>query len=326
MNKFWKWVRNKAPDGAEQESEERTLFLNGAIASESWFDDDVTPALFKSDLESGKGDITVWINSPGGDCFAAAQIYNMLRDYKGRVTVKIDSLAASAASVIAMAGDNVLISPTGMFMIHNPSTVAMGDHSDLSKAIDMLNEVKESIINAYQTKTGLSRNKLSKLMEDETWMDANKAVEMHFADGIIERNRAEPVEEKDGEPEKEKGEETETEKTEEGQEPDEEKEPEREKTSGMLFSTHPFELAVTNQILSYVRTHAVHDSINPVTDEKLSVEEKETQEGEPVTGDTPVQEETPAEEALNAGDAAPAETRIEVAKCYQRLKSMKDAF
>ena len=95
MNRFWRWVKNKNP--AEGAPEERTLFLNGTIAEESWFDDDVTPALFKSDLEAGDGNITVWINSPGGDCFAAARIYNMLRDYKGRVTVKIDGLAASAA-------------------------------------------------------------------------------------------------------------------------------------------------------------------------------------------------------------------------------------
>jgi ATP-dependent Clp protease protease subunit len=78
MNKFWKWVRNKAPDGEDPDLAARTLFLNGTIASESWFDDDVTPALFKSDLDSGKGPITVWINSPGGDVWAAAQIYNML--------------------------------------------------------------------------------------------------------------------------------------------------------------------------------------------------------------------------------------------------------
>ena len=83
---------------------ERTLFLNGTIAEESWFDDDVTPQIFKDELNSGSGDITVWINSPGGDCIAAAQIYNMLMDYKGNVTVKVDGIAASAASVIAMAG------------------------------------------------------------------------------------------------------------------------------------------------------------------------------------------------------------------------------
>ena len=110
-NKFWRWARNALEGPMQEGSEERTLFLDGTIASESWFDDDVTPALFKSDLNSGTGDITVWINSPGGDVFAAAQIYNMLRDYKGKVTVKIDGIAASAASVIAMAGDSVLMSP-----------------------------------------------------------------------------------------------------------------------------------------------------------------------------------------------------------------------
>ena len=135
MNKFWKWVRNKAPDGEDPDFAARTLFLNGTIASESWFDDDVTPALFKSDLDSGKGPITVWINSPGGDVWAAAQIYNMLLSYSGKVTVKIDGLAASAASVIAMTGDEVLVSPVSMLMIHNPSTMAMGDKDDLAQAI-----------------------------------------------------------------------------------------------------------------------------------------------------------------------------------------------
>ena len=187
MNKFWKWVRNKAPDGEDPDLAERTLFLNGTIASESWFDDDVTPALFKSDLDSGKGPITVWINSPGGDVWAAAQIYNMLLSYGGKVTVKIDGLAASAASVIAMAGDEVLVSPVSMLMIHNPSTMAMGDKDDLTQAISMLDSVKDSILNAYVKKTGLSKNKLSKLMDDETWMDANKAVELHFADRVMER-------------------------------------------------------------------------------------------------------------------------------------------
>lgn len=131
---------------------------------ESWFDDDVTPQLFKDELNSGTGNITVWINSPGGDCVAAAQIYNMLMDYKGNVTVKIDGIAASAASVIAMAGTEVLMSPVSTMMIHNPATVAMGDHNEMQKAIEMLNEVKESIINAYEIKTGLSRAKLSHLM------------------------------------------------------------------------------------------------------------------------------------------------------------------
>lgn len=142
---------------------------------------------------SGSGDITVWINSPGGDCVAAAQIYNILMDYKGNVTVKIDGIAASAASVIAMAGNKVLMSPVSMLMIHNPMTVAMGNTAEMQKAIEMLSEVKESIMNAYEIKTGMSRAKISHLMDAETWMNANKAVELGFADGILARE--EPMEE-----------------------------------------------------------------------------------------------------------------------------------
>ena len=174
---------------------ERTLFLNGTIAEESWFDDDVTPQLFKDELMAGSGDITVWINSPGGDCVAAAQIYNMLMDYKGNVTVKIDGIAASAASVIAMAGTKVLMSPVSMLMIHNPMTIAYGDSTQMQKSIEMLGSVKDSIINAYEIKTGLSRAKLSHLMDAETWMDATKAVELGFADDILKRpGEAEDVE------------------------------------------------------------------------------------------------------------------------------------
>ena len=137
---------------------------------------------------SGSGNITVWINSPGGDCVAAAQIYNMLMDYKGDVTVKIDGIAASAASVIAMAGTKVLVSPVSMLMIHNPMTAAFGNSDEMQKAIEMLGSVKDSIINAYEIKTGLSRAKLSHLMDAETWMDANKAVELGFADEIMQRS------------------------------------------------------------------------------------------------------------------------------------------
>ena len=189
MKKFWNWKNRTVTNQETQEQiQERTLFLNGTIAEESWFDDDVTPQLFKDELMSGSGDITVWINSPGGDCVAAAQIYNMLMDYKGNVTVKIDGIAASAASVIAMAGNRVLMSPVSMLMIHNPATVAVGDSDEMRKAIGMLESVKDSIINAYEIKTGLSRAKLSHLMDAETWMDANKAVELGFADEIMKHS------------------------------------------------------------------------------------------------------------------------------------------
>lgn len=188
MKKFWNWKNQTETNSETQEQiQKRTLFLNGTIAEESWFDDDVTPQLFKDELMAGSGDITVWINSPGGDCVAAAQIYNMLMDYKGDVTVKIDGIAASAASVIAMAGTKVLVSPVSMLMIHNPMTAAFGNSDEMQKAIDMLGSVKDSIINAYEIKTGLSRAKLSHLMDAETWMDANKAVELGFADEIMQR-------------------------------------------------------------------------------------------------------------------------------------------
>lgn len=141
--------------------------------------------MFRDELFAGNGPITVYINSPGGDCVAASQIYTMLMDYKDDVTIKIDGIAASAASVIAMAGTKVLMAPTALMMIHDPLTVAIGDSEELQKAITMLDEVKESIINAYEIKTGLSRAKIAHLMSAETWMDANKAVELGFADEIM---------------------------------------------------------------------------------------------------------------------------------------------
>lgn len=177
MRKFWNWVRDS--------DEERTLYLNGVISEETWWGDEVTPKMFKDELLAGTGDITVWINSPGGDVFAAAQIYNMLMEYTGKVTVKIDALAASAASVIAMAGGDVYMSPVSMLMIHNPSTIAIGDSEEMLRAKALLDEVKESIINAYELKTGLSRTKLSHLMDAESWMNANKAIELGFADKIM---------------------------------------------------------------------------------------------------------------------------------------------
>lgn len=171
MKKFWNWINQSEPN----DTDERVLELYGTIAEESWFDDDVTPQLFKEELFSGNGPVTIWLNSPGGDCIAASQIYSILMDYKGEVTVKIDGIAASAASVIAMAGTKVLMTPTALMMIHNPATMAFGDHVDMAKAIDMLNEVKESIINAYALRTTLSHAKLSDMMDDETWMKCEES-------------------------------------------------------------------------------------------------------------------------------------------------------
>lgn len=189
MRRFWNWEpaapTSENPAGSDTS---RVLRINGVVAEESWFDDDVTPALFASELNAGSGDVTVWINSPGGDVVAAAQIYNMLIDYPGYVRVCIDGIAASAASVIAMAGSTVAMSPVSMLMIHNPATLAIGDAEELGRAIDMLAAVKDSIINAYELKTGMSRAKLAKLMDQETWMDAKAAISMGFADEYLTRH------------------------------------------------------------------------------------------------------------------------------------------
>lgn len=176
MRKFWNWVKNEAG---------RTLYFDGYIAQDSWFEDDITPKKFKAELYSSAGDIAVWLNSPGGDVFAASQIYTMLREYDGKVTVKIDGLAASAASVIAMAGDEIILSPVAMMMIHNPATAIFGEAADLQTAIKMLSEVKESLINAYEDRTKLPRGKISAMMDAETWFSAQKAVEFGFADKIL---------------------------------------------------------------------------------------------------------------------------------------------
>ena len=192
MKKFWNWIHD---DGGG-----RILRLEGPIDSENFWGDEITPQMFRKDLEAEEGDVTVWINSPGGNVFAAAEIYTMLKDYAGKVTVKVASLAASAASVVAMAGDTVQMSPTALLMLHDPSTVAMGNTRDMEKAIAALNEVKESIVNAYAAKSGLRRGRIADLMSEETWLNAKKAVELGFADEVLYDGRK-PEEDKD--PEKE---------------------------------------------------------------------------------------------------------------------------
>ena len=187
--KFWNWIHD--------ESGGRVLRLEGPIDSESFWGDEITPQMFRDELYAEEGDITLWVNSPGGNVFAAAEIYTMLRDYPGKVTVRIASIAASAASVVAMSGNPVQMWPTALIMIHDPSTIAMGNAKDMEKAITTLNEVKESIINAYAFKTGLTRNRISKLMSDETWLNAKKAVELGFADEILFESKKKAEEDPD---------------------------------------------------------------------------------------------------------------------------------
>ena len=227
MKKFWNWIKDS--------DETRTLRLEGPIDEESFWGDEITPQMFRDELNAGEGDVTVWINSPGGNVFAAAEIYTMLKDYKGSITVKIDAIAASAASVVAMAGDTVQMSPVAMLMIHDPSTVAMGNTKDMEKAIEVLNEVKESIINAYASKSGLSHARIANLMSNETWMNAKKAVELGFADEVLFEAKQKASEEPEQTPDEEPGE-------------GEEKQPIQKDAAGHLFSSRQMDLIVLNRL------------------------------------------------------------------------------
>ena len=152
-----------------------------------WFDDPYTsPNKFREELKKYDGkNITIWINSNGGDVFAGAAIYTALMEFKGKKNVKIDGIAASIASVIAMAGDEVLMSPTSIIMGHLPWSFAIGDEYEFQKEINALKSCKNIIINAYEKKTKLSRDKLSKMMDDEFWLTPREAVELGFADGVL---------------------------------------------------------------------------------------------------------------------------------------------
>lgn len=227
MKKFWNWIKDS--------DETRTLRLEGPIDEESFWGDEITPQMFRDELNAGEGDVTVWINSPGGNVFAAAEIYTMLKDYKGSITVKIDAIAASAASVVAMAGDVVQMSPVAMLMIHDPSTVAMGNTKDMEKAIEVLNEVKESIINAYASKSGLSHARIANLMSNETWMNAKKAMELGFADEVLFEAKQKASEEPEQTPDEEPGE-------------GEEKQSIQKDAAGHLFSSRQMDLIVLNRL------------------------------------------------------------------------------
>ena len=302
MRKFWSWIRD---DGGG-----RVLRLEGPIDEESFWSDGVTPKEFREDLYAEEGDVTIYIHSPGGNVFAAAEIYTMVRDYPGTVTVKIDAIAASAASVVAMAGDCVMMSPVAMLMVHDPATIAMGNSKAMEKAISTLNEVKESIVNAYQAKTGLSRNKIAKLMSDETWMNAKKAVELGFADEIMFDDKksdpkTDPVEQGDGEqdgdnaPEEGENGEVHLEATKVADAPE-----------GLLYSTRTMGQAILNSIGAFDEGETPDEGSAqddrdaneaPATDEECVREEDTSEqtvtEGPPEGEAEPVAEDSAAEEA-----------------------------
>lgn len=187
---FWKFIKNQATETTPETVElriEGDIVDDGDLWIYEWFGEPATaPNAFKDQLKEFSGqDLTVWIDSYGGSVFAGASIYNALKEHKGKVTVKVDGKAMSAASVIAMAGDEVHISPVAVMMIHNPLTGAYGDMHDLRKVADILDTVKESIVNAYVNKTGKTAEEISSMMDDETWMSANVAVKDGFADSVL---------------------------------------------------------------------------------------------------------------------------------------------
>lgn len=180
MKKFWE-VRNEVNSNSE-------ILLYGPIAGEkSWWDDKVTPKDFEADLESlGNKPVTVRVNSPGGDVFAAHAIFNMLKHYKGSVTVVIDGLAASAATIIAMAGDKIVMPSNSLMMIHNPA-IGLNDYysaSDLQSVMDALGKIKDSIIAAYRTKCKCTAEEITAMMDAETWLNAEECLEKGFCDKI----------------------------------------------------------------------------------------------------------------------------------------------
>jgi ATP-dependent Clp protease protease subunit len=160
--------------------------LYGPISSSTWLGDEVTPKQFKSELDAlgDVDEIKVYINSDGGDVFAGQAIHSMLKRHKAKVKVYIDGLAASIASVIAMAGDEIYMPSNSMMMLHNPWTLVLGNSEELRKIADDLDKIREGIVAAYQTKTALSKDKIIEMMDAETWMTADEAVRLGFADKV----------------------------------------------------------------------------------------------------------------------------------------------
>lgn len=183
MTPFIHSVPNKEQTGVSE------IYIDGLIASEeSEFMYVVTPRSFRKQLASVHGDLTIFINSIGGDVFAAADIYTALKEFKGKVTVKVSGIAASAASVIAMAGDEVFMSPSASLMIHNVSGSFAGNQYVAADAYAMLQEADEGLVAVYAAKTGKSRDELHDMLKANTMMTAQTAVDEGFADGILYEN------------------------------------------------------------------------------------------------------------------------------------------
>ena len=297
MKKFWNWIHD--------DSGGRVLRLEGPIDSESFWGTEITPQAFREELYAEEGDITLWLNSPGGNVFAAAEIYTMLRDYPGKVTVRIASIAASAASVVAMSGDLVQMSPTALLFIHDPMTIAMGNTKDMEKAITTLNEVKESIINAYAAKTGLTRNRIGKLMSEETWLNARKAVDLGFADEILFEDKKDPT---DADPKKDDPDEDDPEKPDNDDPDKEDGDEDGEEQEGKKKPFTPGQASAVWQYSSKLMGETILNRLGadckPESEEPEPAATVQAQEP-PEAGVTPAGEEL-QEDAVSQEDAVPA--------------------
>lgn len=303
MSRFWKYMNRTFTDEAGESKQVSVLRIDGPIDSELWWGDEVTPDTFRTELEAHPGDIEVYINSPGGDVIAASQIYTMLVEHKGNVTVKIEGLAASAASIIAMAGTTVLMAPVAYMMIHGASSIALGNHSDMRHEADVLEEIDKGIRDAYCLKTGLRESKVAQMMEDETWMSAKTCISLGFADGYIGKNTLgkntpEPDMEPDDDPD------------EDDDDPDDKK--------------HELSLVAWAGRQRFAALLKNMEGITSLDDLiKLMKAHKGVCDADPVSGPEP---ETVPAPKKPVQDPEPENTVIDVKQFYDRLKVIKDKF
>lgn len=310
MSKFWKYLNRTFTNDAGESQQVSVLRIDGPIDSELWWGDEVTPDAFRAELEAHPGDIEVYINSPGGDVIAASQIYTMLVEHKGNVVVKIEGLAASAASIIAMAGTTVLMAPVAYMMIHGASTIAWGNHNDMRHEADVLEEIDKGIRDAYCLKTGLRESKVAQLMEDETWMSAKTCIALGFADGYIGKDAPEP-------------------ETEPDEEPDEDEPADVKRETGMVAwaGRHRFaamlkgmeNIASLDDLIALMKAHKGNSvGTEPEPEATTEADPEPAPEGDI----EPVIEH--ADEPTT--DPEPENTVVDVKQFYDRLKTIKDKF
>ncbi len=171
-------IRNKTATKAE-------IVLYGAIGPGGWFEEGISAKSFQKELktlEPTVNEITVRINSPGGDVFDGITIYNLLKSHSAKIIVRIDGLAASIASIIALAGDEIIMGEGALYMVHLPWTGRYGNRMDFENTINLLLDIEEQMVSIYAKKTGMGRAEIKSMLEEETWLDADDSIEKGFVD------------------------------------------------------------------------------------------------------------------------------------------------